>query len=55
MKLDELNLQEIQAIVHALHETPLPYKFVAPLLQKIETQVNSQLKPPEEQADASTD
>ena len=55
MTLDDLNLQEIQAIVHGLHEAHLPYKLVAPLLQKIETQVNSQLKPPEEQTDASTD
>jgi len=51
MKLDALNMQEIQAIVAGLHETPLPYKLVAPLLQKIEKQVNDQLKPPEEPND----
>ena len=51
MKIDELTLQEIQAIVHGLHETALPYKLTAPLLQKIESQVTHQMKPPEEQND----
>jgi hypothetical protein len=41
----ELTLQEIQVIVQALHEIPLPYKFSAPLLQKIEDQVKPQLAP----------
>ena len=44
----ELTLQEIQVIVQALHEIPLPYKFSAPLLQKIEGQVQPQLAPKEE-------
>lgn len=55
MKLDDLTMQELQAIVAGLHETPLPYKLVAPLLQKIEKQVNEQMKPPEETQDGSTD
>ena len=54
MKLDELTLQEIQAIVYGLQETPMPYKLSAPLLQKIEKQVNDQMKPPEEE-DGKTD
>lgn len=54
MKLDDLTMQEIQAIVAGLHDGLLPYKLTAPLLQKIEAQVNEQLKPPEEQ-NGSTD
>ena len=52
MKLDDLTMQEIQAIVFGLHEANLPYKLTAPLLQKIEAQVNDQIKPPEETKDA---
>ena len=51
MKLEDLNMQELQAIVFGLHEAALPYKLVAPLLQKIEKQVNDQMKPPEEPND----
>ena len=38
----ELELQEIQLIAQALHE--IPYKFAAPLLQKIDSQAQPQLK-----------
>ena len=51
MKLEDLNMQELQAIVFGLHESPLPYKLTAPLLQKIEKQVNDQMKPQEEPND----
>ena len=51
MKLDDLSMQEIQAIVFGLHEAALPYKLTAPLLHKIETQVNEQMKPPKEAND----
>ena len=40
----ELSLQEIQIIVQAIHEVPMPYKLSAPLLQKLESQVQPQLK-----------
>lgn len=38
----ELTLQEIQAIAGVLHE--MPYKIAAPILQKIDAQVQPQLK-----------
>lgn len=38
----ELTLQEIQIIAQCLHEAP--YKVAAPLLQKIDSQVQPQLK-----------
>lgn len=41
MKL-EFTLQEIQMIAQALHEAP--YKVAAPILQKIDAQVQPQLK-----------
>ena len=53
MKLEDLTMQDVQAIVFGLHEAPLPYKLTAPLLQKIEAQVNDQLKPPEEKNDSA--
>jgi hypothetical protein len=39
----EFEIQELQTIATALHE--LPYKQVAALLQKIDTQMAPQLKP----------
>lgn len=38
----EFTLQEIQMIAQALHE--IPYKIAAPLLQKIDSQAQPQLK-----------
>jgi len=38
----EFSLQEIQLIAQALHE--IPYKIAAPLLQKIDSQAQPQLK-----------
>ena len=38
----EFSVQEIQIIAQALHE--IPYKIAAPLLQKIDSQAQPQLK-----------
>lgn len=38
----EFSLQEVQVISQALHE--IPYKFAAPILQKIDSQAQPQLK-----------
>jgi len=43
----EFTLQELQIISQALHE--MPYKFAAPILQKIDQQAQPQLKPQPEQ------
>ena len=41
-----------EAVIEVLRgKATLPYKLVAPLLQKIEKQVNDQMKPPEEPND----
>jgi hypothetical protein len=41
----EFSIQELQIISQALHE--VPYKFAAPILQKIDQQAQPQLQPKE--------
>lgn len=54
MENQEVNLNvtvsELNAVLNALQEAPMPYRVVDALLKKLVSQAQAQLQPPEEKA-----